>query len=80
MVLGPDLPDFVIAEFASAVAGCGSVTSGDVLTLARSASKLAKFNRLDQSKAAEEFYKLALDLGMDSFGARSVRDKIRASK
>ncbi len=79
MLFGANLPEAAIAAFDAAVADCGQITSGDALILSDAAKKIARENYLD-GRAAEEFYKLALDAGLDVDFARRVRDAVRPLK
>jgi hypothetical protein len=76
-VFGPELPSEVIAGFEGAVAYCGIVTSGDIIPLGEHAKQQARAHRLEAIKAAEEFYKLALECGLDSTDARMIRDAVK---
>lgn len=76
-IYGPDLPRKIIEAFRQEVAACGPLTSGDILPLGESARRLTRTHRLDAKAAAEEFYKLALECGLDATDARSVRDAVR---
>lgn len=79
MLFGAKLPAAAIAEFEEAVVECGEITSGDALILSDAAKKIARAHYLDGA-AAEEFYKLALDAGLDVDFARHVRDAVRPLK
>lgn len=69
-IYGPDLPQSAIDAFTEAVEECGPITSGDIAGL----TKLAK--RLAQSRdEAEEFYKLALEMGLGYY-SRNIRDAV----
>jgi len=75
---GPDLPKPVLAAFQQKVIDCGEpFTSGDSITVGDFARHLTRSHHLEAGIAAEEFYKLALDCGLDSGGARSVRDAVK---
>jgi hypothetical protein len=72
---GPDLPRPVIEQFQGKVAACGSpFTSGDAITVADFARQITRSRNLEPQVSAEEFYKLALDCGLDAGDARAVRD------
>jgi hypothetical protein len=76
-VYGPDLPKPVIDAFQRKVIACGTpFTGSDALTVADFARGLTRSYSLDRRKAPEEFYKLALDCGLDAGDARSVRDSV----
>lgn len=75
MVFGPDLPGAVIAQFQRAVVDCGTITSGDLIPLSKTAKSLAREHRLDK-RANEAFFQLALEFGMSPDQARYVRDAV----
>lgn len=74
---GADLPDAVLQAFRSAVERCGPITSGDIPELAATARRLARTHGLEGSAAADEFYKLSLDLGISAGNAARVRESVR---
>jgi hypothetical protein len=74
-VFGPDLPEALVAAFADAVRSCGSITSGDIPILCNAAKRLARRHGLDRT-SADEFFRLALDYGLDPGEARAVRDAV----
>jgi hypothetical protein len=80
-VIGPDLPLDAIAEFVTLVRECIPVSSGDTkafCSLARQQVRNAGLNRKD---AAEEYFKLGLELEIGEDIAHAVRDSImRMSK
>lgn len=74
---GPDLPETVIDIFRRKVISCGSpFTGSDALGVADFARGLTRSHNLDKHSAPEEFYKLALDCGLDAGDARTVRDSV----
>lgn len=77
---GPSLPARVIKAFRAEVARCGNVTSGDVVPLGKFARQQASSSCPDLGRAAEEFYKLALDCGLWVSYARSVRNAVKAAR
>jgi hypothetical protein len=76
---GPDLPEPVIHAFQQKVLDCGPVTSGDIVPLGDYAKQLTRSRGLDKGKA-DEFYKLALDCGLDEGEARSIRDAVKKAR
>jgi hypothetical protein len=72
-IYGAVLPQAIIHDFVSAVADCGMVTSGDLISLGSKARKHARMHRLEPKMAAEEFYRLCLDLEMSTGYASSIR-------
>jgi hypothetical protein len=77
---GPDLPAKVVEAFQGKVAACGWVTSGDIIPLGKFARQLTRAHGLDAGNAAEEFYKLALDCGLDASDAHSMRDAVKKAR
>lgn len=75
---GPDLPAPVIAAFADRIEDCGPVTSGDIQPLSQLARELTRRHRLEPRKAAEEFFRLALEHGLSPGQARPIRDSVQA--
>jgi hypothetical protein len=74
---GADLPKTVIEAFQRKVIGCGEpFTGSDALEVADFARQITRSHGLDTHTAPEEFYKLALDCGLDPGDARSVRDTV----
>jgi hypothetical protein len=76
-LFGADLPSNVKADFANEVAKCGLVTSGDVVPLGAFARRQVRAAGLDAKRAAEEFYKLALDLHLGRDTAASIRNAVK---
>lgn len=79
-IYGADLPSSVDEGFVEKVACCQPVTSGDIIPLGDYARQQARLHSLDAGRAAEEFYKLALDCGLDASAARSIRDAVKRLK
>lgn len=75
-IYGPDLPAAVIDAFQAKVDECGMVTSGDVIPLGKTARQLTKNAGLNRKKAAEEFFKLALELDLGEGTGLSVRTQV----
>jgi hypothetical protein len=72
---GPELDASVIEAFQEKVRKCGEpFTGSDALEVAHFARQLTRSRSLDLYTAPKEFYKLALDCGMDADNARTVRD------
>ena len=76
LLYGPALPDAVLAEFEDAVGDPDEVTSGDVLPLGEVARKCVKRHGWEPRDAAEQFFLLALDLGLHASDARTIRDRV----
>jgi hypothetical protein len=78
IVHGPNLPKSAIKAFQQKVIDCGEpFTSGDAITISHFARHLVRSQGLNPGTAAEEFYKLALECGLDAGDARSVRDAVK---
>jgi hypothetical protein len=76
-VYGPNLPMPVIEAFQQKIAECGTLfTSGDSTMIRDFARQLARSNGLNHEDA-EEFYKLALESGLDANDALSVRNVVK---
>lgn len=74
---GADLPSPILSAFMQAVKNCGSVTSGDIVPLGTTARQLAHSHRLEPKTAADEFYKLCIDLGLSPNVANSIRASLQ---
>lgn len=80
-VLGPDLPTEVIDEFVALVSECGTLTSGDTKAFCSLARQQVRTADIDRKYAAEEYFKLGLELEEGGDIAHAVRDSImRMSK
>jgi hypothetical protein len=79
-LFGADLPSSVKADFSKEVAGCGPITSGDMQTLTKAARQLTRAKALEPKRASEEFYKLAIDCGLNSDSAGYVRKAVRQAR
>ncbi len=75
-IFGTELPASITSPFASAVKECGMVTSGDIAPLGAIARQLARAHGLERTMAADEFYKLCLDLGLSTMNAGSIRSSV----
>ena len=76
-LFGADLPDVVIAKFEEKVGNPDDVTSSDILPINGCARDLARQHQLERAHAAEEFFKLCLDIGLDLGTATSVRRSVK---
>lgn len=75
-VLGPDIPSQAIDEFMALVIECGTPTSGDTEKFCNLARRQVKISRRGRDYAAEEYFKLGLELGIGQDTARAIRDGI----
>lgn len=76
-LFGAQLPEVTMRDFSGKVTECGNVTSGDIAPLGEYAKRQTRSHRLNPKEAAEEFYKLALDCGLDQYVARAIRDAVK---
>jgi hypothetical protein len=76
-IYGADLPVSALQAFKRAVEECGPITSGDIAPLGATARQLARTHRLEGGAAADEFYKLCLDLNMSPSNAASIRASVQ---
>lgn len=79
-ICGPELPAVVIERFKSEATGSGYLTGGDINDLTPFARSCVRSNGLDPHRAAEEFFKLAVECGAMPSSAESVRSSVRAVK
>lgn len=79
-VLGPDLPAPTVNALNGLVDECAPVTSGDVDGFCSLARSEVRRRGLERRYAAEEFYKLALETGLDEGTARMIRDSVMAMR
>jgi hypothetical protein len=77
-IFGPNLPQQAIASFCAQAYSSGYVSGGDVEALRKEARTLTRHHNLVPKDASEEFFKLALECGMEVSYARSIRDAVRA--
>lgn len=75
-IFGPNLPPPVAGAFAAEVERCGNVTSGDVTPLGRFARSLTRSAGLERRDAADEFFKLALELRLSLMVAHAIRKQV----
>ncbi len=75
-VFGPDLDPSIVAGFRQSLADEGPATSGTVDVLVGFARGEVTRRRLDRSSAAEEFFKLALECGLDISMSHAVRNGV----
>lgn len=75
-VLGPGLPAPTANALNGLVDECAPVTSGDVDGFCSLARSEVRRRGLERRHAAAEFYKLALEAGLDEGTARMIRDSV----
>jgi hypothetical protein len=77
---GASLSSLVKEGFKQQVDRCGSITSGDISTLSNWVNQLTKSNKLDQGEGSEEFFKLAIECGINVSYSASIVKGIRKTK
>lgn len=77
---GPDLAVDIVDAFEGKITECGRITSSDIIPLGDFARQLTRRYAIDSGKAAEEFFKLALDCGVDLTAARSIRNAVKRTR
>lgn len=77
---GPSLPSSVKEDFKQQVQRCGPITSGDIVTLSNWVNQATKSNKMGHADAREEFFKLAIECGINSSYAASIVNGIRKNK
>jgi hypothetical protein len=80
ILLGADLPDEIVLAFEQEVGNPEWVSYGDALDLGRKARALTRRHGLDASAASEEFFKLALDLGLSADSAMRIAAEVKATR
>jgi hypothetical protein len=76
-VHGADLPVAIIQQYADAVEHCGMVTSSDIPELGAKARSLARNHGIEGGAAADEFFKLSLDLGLSAGQSARIRESVK---
>ena len=74
---GPDLPAHVMEAFRQKIGDIGFITSSDIVPLGAFARQLTRTNKLDASDPAEEFFKLALECGLEMHEAKAIRNSVK---
>lgn len=80
ILLGADLPDAVISEFEREVGDPQWVTSSDALALGKHARALVRRYGLEAGRAADEFFKLCLDIGLSLRTALGVMRSVKQAR
>ena len=75
-LFGAAVPDVVITKFEAKVGNPDWVTSSDIVPIGKCARDLTRQYRLDRKHAAEEFFKLCLDMGLGLNTAAIVRSSV----
>ena len=75
-LFGADLDEKIIKEFEDRVEDLKPITSGDIQPMCVCARRLTQEHRLERKRAAEEFFKLCLDIDLGVHTASAVRDTV----
>ncbi|MXZ56444.1 MAG: hypothetical protein F4077_03710 [Gammaproteobacteria bacterium] len=76
-LFGSTLPNSVIEKFEKQVGNPEWISSSDILLIEKYVRSLVREHDLEKDYAAEEFFKLSLDIGLDVYYARRVRDSVK---
>lgn len=79
-VVGPELPSSTMAAFTRLAERCGMITSGDCDAFCSLARSEARRCDLPKRQAAEELFKLCLEVGLGDDLSRIVRDSVMRTK
>lgn len=74
-LFGAQLPASAIAEFEEAVGNPEWVSSGDITDITKGTRRIVREHGLQAED--EEFYRLALDVGLNQWFAKAVRDAVK---
>ena len=80
LLFGAELDEAVIREFEDQVEGLEPITSGDLEPIRAYARRLTRQHQLDRKPAAEEFFKLCLDMDLDLTTATAVRETVMKTR
>ncbi|QIG92150.1 hypothetical protein [Bradyrhizobium sp. 6(2017)] len=78
-LFGPELPDRAIVEFEEEIGDPKWVSGSDAIALAKKAVKIARAYQIQKHEAADNFFKLALDMGINFSQADQMQGIIRRS-
>lgn len=79
-IYGPKLPDQVINEFSNVAYPYEYISGGEIKDLRELAISLVDEYKLNPKEVACEFFKLAIECGMDVYYAQSIRDTVFVMK
>ncbi|WP_275787715.1 hypothetical protein [Pararhizobium gei] len=78
---GADLPAAAIREFEQQLASFGTFSGSDIIALTAKTREIVRRHRLTDDSVPDEFFKLALDNGLDRHAAKAVRrDAMQAKR
>ena len=75
-LFGPDLSVYIVESFKNQVGNPDWVTSGDIVPIGECARSLTRKHNLNRKDAAEEFFKLSLEIGLGLETAKFVRQSV----
>lgn len=78
-LFGPELPDGAIIEFEEGVRDPKWISGSDGIDLGKKAIKIARAHQIPKHKAADNFFKLALDMGISFSQADRIKGVIQRS-
>jgi len=79
-IYGPKLPDQVIVEFSNMAYPYEYISGGDVIDLRELVISLVDEYKLNPRDVAGEFFKLAIECGMDVYYAQSIQNVVCSIK
>ncbi len=79
-LFGAELPDEVITEFEARVGNPAWVSSSDIVPIGTLARDLTRRHGIEKALAANEFFKLCLDMGLGLSTAQSVLRAVRQTR
>lgn len=77
LLLGNELPAHVAKAFMQKAGNPEWVSARDAIDLGKSARRLARENQIPSHQAAEDFFKLALQMGIKTSAALVLRDALK---
>ena len=79
-IYGPRLPDQVIAEFSNMAYPYEHISGCDVVDLRELAISLVEEYKLNPRNVASEFFKLAIECGIEAYYAQSIQKVVYSMK
>ncbi|WOH55128.1 hypothetical protein [Bradyrhizobium sp. BWC-3-1] len=78
-LFGPELSDSAILEFEKEISKPEWISGSDGIDLGKKAIKIARAHHIQKHKAADNFFKLALDMGISFSQADTIQGIVRRS-
>jgi hypothetical protein len=78
-LFGPDLPDQAILEFEEGITNPKWISGSDGIDLGKKAVKIARAYKIQKHHAADNFFKLCLDIGISFSQADTIQGILRRS-